>query len=67
MKFFTNKPTFNYEKAYPKHSCELQIYVANFKHLMFETSSHVKALTHFIIKLMLMIRLLTFPMEILSI
>jgi hypothetical protein len=67
MKFFTNKPTFNYEKAYPKHSAELQIYVADFRHLMSKTSSHVKALTHFIITLMLMIRLLTFPMEIISI
>jgi hypothetical protein len=40
MKFSINKPTFNYEKASPKHSCELQIYVVDFRHLMFEISSH---------------------------
>jgi len=67
MKFFINKPTSNYEKASPKHSCELQIYVVDFEHLMFEISSHMKALTHFIMTLMVMIRLLTFPMEIISI
>jgi hypothetical protein len=67
MNFFINKPTSNYEKASPKHSCELQIYIADFRHLMSKTSSHIKALTDFIMTLMVMIRLLTFPMEIISI
>ncbi len=65
--FYQQNPISNYEKAFPKHSCELQIYVTDFRHLMFETSSDIKALTHFIMTFVVMICLLTFPMEMISI
>jgi hypothetical protein len=45
----------------------LKIYVADFKHLMSETSNDLKALTHLSMTIMVMICLLTFHMKIISI